>query len=168
MGDNMAKKATCPKCTKEVQGNENFKIYKNKKYHIHCYKELVNELYNKTTTQSDSKQELYDYICKLFNLEELTPMIKAQIDKYYTEYEYTYDGMKYTLKYFYETLENDKSKSKGIGIIPYMYIEAKEFYLQKDYLSNCDIDIEKCIIPKKVKIKPIDYSKQKLINIENL
>ena len=34
------------------------------------FKELVNELYNKTTTQSDSKQELYDYICKLFNLEE--------------------------------------------------------------------------------------------------
>ena len=32
-------------------------------------------------------------------------MIKAQIDKYYTEYVIRYDGMKYTLKYFTKHFE---------------------------------------------------------------
>ena len=162
----MPKKATCPKCKQFIEINDNIKIYKNRKYHIKCYKEFVDELYNKSKNNQDSKQELYEYICKLFNLKEITPLIQIQLEKYYTDYEFTYDGMLYTLKYFFEIMENDINKCEGIGIIPYIYQEAKEFYILKDSLSSQNI--EKNINNKVVKIKPIDYSQNKIIDINNL
>jgi hypothetical protein len=163
----VARKATCPKCNQIIEPNENTKVYKNKKYHIKCYKELVDELYNKSKTSQDIKQELYDYICRIFNLKEITPLIKIQLDKYYTEYEFTYEGMLYTLKYFFDVMENDVGKCEGIGIIPYVYQEAKEFYVLKDHLYDLEI-IENPIENKIVKIKPINYSQTKLIDINNL
>lgn len=164
----MARKATCPKCNIPIEPTDNFKTYQNKKYHIKCYKELVNEIYNKKTTQQDSKEELYKYICSLFNITEITPLIKNQIDKFYTEYEFTYDGMLYTLKYFFDILENDVRKTEGIGIIPYTYKEAKEFYIQKNHLLESEFDPQKSVTNKTVKIKPIKYDNKKLIDIENL
>lgn len=163
----MSRKATCPKCNQIIEANENVKTYKNKKYHIKCYKELVNELYSKSQNQQDSRQELYEYICKLFNLKEITPLIKIQLDKYYTEYEFTYEGMLYTLKYFFEIMENDINRCEGIGIIPYVYQEAKEFYILKNHLDEQEV-IENPVENKVVKIKPINYSQKKLIDINNL
>ena len=163
----MARHATCPRCNQIIEVKENFKVYKNKKYHIKCYKELVDELYNKSKNDQDSKQELYEYICKLFNLKEITPLIKIQLDKYYTEYEFTYDGMLYTLQYFYGIMENDINKCEGIGIIPYVYQEAKEFYLLKDHLQKIDM-IGNPVENKIIKIKPIQYQSTKLIDINNL
>jgi hypothetical protein len=163
----MARKATCPKCQQPINDNENYKAYKNKKYHIKCYKELVDELYNESKNNQDSRQVLYDYICKIFNMKEITPLIKIQLDKYYADYEFTYDGMLYTLKYFYEIMENDTSKCEGIGIIPYAYQEAKEFYVLKNHLFEMEIP-EQAITKKTVKIKPIDYKKTKTIDINNL
>lgn len=163
----MAKKATCPKCKQTIEPNENFKIYKSKKYHIKCYKELVDELYNTSQNNQDSKQQLYDYICKIFNLKEITPMIKIQLEKYYTEYEFTYDGMLYSLIYFFDIMENDTSKCEGIGIIPYVYQEAKEFYIFKERVYNTKI-ITNPINNVVVKIKPIQYTKAKIIDIGKL
>lgn len=164
----MARKATCPKCNTFIEKSDNFKVHKNKKYHIKCYKELVNEVYQKSTKNQDSKEELFQYICSLYKINELTTLIKNQIEKYYTEYELTYDGMLYTLKYFYEILENDISKTEGIGIIPYTYKVAKDFYVLKNHLSEVEFDPENIVINKTVKIKPIDYSNKKLIDFENL
>jgi phosphoglycerate-specific signal transduction histidine kinase len=167
----MARKATCPKCDQVIEHNQNFKSYKNKKYHVECYKKLVDDLYNVSQNNQNSKQELYEYICKLFNIQEITSLMKIQLDKYYTDYNFTYDGMLYTLKYFFDILENDITKAEGIGIIPYMYQEAKEFYILKNHLEQLELnlnDIEKTVKNKVVKIKPIYYTKPKIIDMNNL
>jgi len=164
----MARKPTCPKCHKFIEKNENVKTYKNKKYHVSCYKQIVQEIYQTKNTQQDDKQELYKYICELFNIKELTPMIKAQIEKYYTENEFTYNGMYYTLKYFFEILENDTSNCEGIGIVPYMYEEAKEFYLLKNKLGEKEFKIDNCVIPKTVKVKEQKEQNPYLIRMEEL
>jgi len=37
-------------------------------------------------------------------------------------------GMYYTLKYYYEILENEILDDKGVGIIPYYYDQASKYY----------------------------------------
>lgn len=164
----MARKAICPKCHNFIESNQNIKVYKNKKYHIKCYKEIVKEIYQKSSSQQEDKQELYNYICTLYKLKELTPMIKAQIEKYYNEFEFTYNGMLYTLKYFFEILENDIDNCNGIGIIPYMYNEAKEFYILKNKIYEAEFDINNCVINKTIKIKIDKQDNPYLIRMEDL
>lgn len=155
----------CQKCKQDIDAKDNFKIYQKKKYHVLCFKAMQQEACEKETTQNEDKQELYSYICKLYNIKEITMMIKAQIEKYYND-NLTYTGMLYTLKYFYETSENEVN-SEGIGIIPYIYQEAKEFYIQKHKLSKCEFD-DNYITYKKVKVKIKKDEGIHLINMEAL
>ena len=51
--------------------------------------------------------------------------------------------MKTTLHYFYEIQEgNDVADSMGIGIVPFVYDEAKRFYIDKkavkDSVTGCE------------------------------
>lgn len=74
--------------------------------------------------------ELEEYIKKLFNVENLDEKINRQIKAYKEKYNYTYSGMKQALVYFYEVKKNSLDQSNGgIGIIPYIYLEAYNYYL---------------------------------------
>ena len=45
------------------------------------------------------------------------------------DFNYTYSGILSTLKYWFEVKHNDISKSHGgIGIVPYVYNDAKNYY----------------------------------------
>jgi hypothetical protein len=74
---------------------------------------------------------LADYIENLFGVGFLNAKIVKQIKDYRTAYNYTYSGMLGTLVYWYEVKKApiDKVKANGgIGIIPYIYDDAKEYY----------------------------------------
>ena len=62
-------------------------------------------------------------------------------------YDFTYSGMLKSLKWFYEIKHNDKDSSNGrIGIIPYIYKDAYDYYYNL-YLAqqrNKDIENSKC------------------------
>ena len=59
----------------------------------------------------------------------ISPRVRKQIKTFVEEYHYTYSGMKKALVYFYEIKRNDVSKANGgIGIIPYCYEQAKNYY----------------------------------------
>jgi hypothetical protein len=50
--------------------------------------------------------------------------------------EYTYSGIKRTLEYFYEVKKNSIEKANGgIGIVPWVYEEAKRYYYNQWLLS---------------------------------
>ena len=52
-----------------------------------------------------------------------------QVKQYREEYNYTYSGMYKALKYFYEIKGSDVKKANGgIGIIPYIYKQAHDYY----------------------------------------
>ena len=66
---------------------------------------------------------------KLLGEEYITPRVRKQMNTYIDQYQYTYSGMKKALVYFYEIKGNSTDKANGgIGIIPYVYKDAFNYY----------------------------------------
>lgn len=101
----------------------------------------------------------------LFGVDFINARIQKQIKEYIKTYNYTYSGMLRSLEYFYGIKKNNIEKANGgLGIIPYIYQEAYNYYytlwlanqrnehkdLQEYY--NPEIHEVKISIPKK-KIK---------------
>lgn len=129
----------CPYCKEKFfREDTEFVQYKNRYYHKKCY-DIINQ-------DNIEKEKLEDTIKKLFNIEALSPLIKKQIKNYHedSEYNYTYSGMRKTLEYFFHIKNGDVSKAHGIGIIPYVYKEAEEYYynlfLIEEKNKNKEID----------------------------
>lgn len=84
---------------------------------------------NEKTQADRDKEELEKYILELLNEDFISPRVRKQINSYIEEYNFTYSGMKKALVYFYEVKGNDRKKaSGGIGIIPYVYRDAYNYY----------------------------------------
>lgn len=132
----MARKVKCPECG-TFNDKENA-VYHNSKYYCKvCYE-------NKQRESQDYKA-LIAYICELYEIDVPSGWILKQIKEFKEQYKYTYRGMKTTLHYFYEIQEgNDVKDSMGVGIIPFVYDEAKKFYIEKKAVKDsafaCNID----------------------------
>lgn len=84
---------------------------------------------NEKTQADKDKEELEEYIKKLLEEEYISPKVRKQINSFIDTYNYTYSGMRKALIYFYEVKGNDKKGANGgIGIIPYVYREAFNYY----------------------------------------
>lgn len=160
----MAKLPVCPYCGNNVEKNQPQKTYKNKHYHSDCYKRMSQEMYNSTQQGSNSRQILYAYICEKFGIEQLTPFLTAQLYKFETDYNMTYDGMWYSLKYFYDILGNAVDEKTGIGIIPYVYDKAKTYYIKNAHLA--EVNSKKNIKTNDIKVKVSVGRKNKKPNID--
>lgn len=72
--------------------------------------------------------DLIKYIEQLFKAPVLPNVIK-QIKDYKQNYGYSYSGIKKTLYWFYELKRNSvKKANKMIGIVPYVYDQALDYY----------------------------------------
>lgn len=102
---------------------------------------------------------LEEYIKKMFGAEEdiaLIIRIRKQINTFRDEYKYTYSGILKSLIYFYEIKGNKIDKANGgIGIVPYVYDEAKTYYqrLWKTHQINQAKSIEQYVIPSQRIVK---------------
>ena len=77
------------------------------------------------------RKELYETVVRIFKLKAPGPRNIALINKYYNE-GMTFRGMNFSLIYFYEIKKNSiKKANEGVGIIPYIYEEAKKYYDEK-------------------------------------
>lgn len=124
----------CPFCNLKFDTDkEPYEKPSQRRYaHKKCY-ELA--MASKSKEEQD-KENLEEYIKTLFNIPSLTPKIRQQIKEYITKENFTYSGILATLKYSFEIKHNDISKANGgIGIVPYLYQEAKQYY-QKLYFAN--------------------------------
>lgn len=98
---------------------------------------------------------LEDYIMKLFGEEYINVRIRKQIKEYKEQYNYSYSGMLKALIYFFEIKGNSIEKANGgIGIIPYIYKDAYNYYYSL-YLAKL-ANKEKDINDYKPKIKTIE------------
>ena len=106
----------CPHCNNEVKEEDAIYNTKTKRYyHEFCYNELL------------ERKQLCDYICELFSYKKPSVRIYQQMTSYHDK-GVSYSDMLLALKYFYEIKKVDINKSQGgIGIIPYVLEEAKEF-----------------------------------------
>lgn len=126
----MAKKLApvkCPYCSKYFhrEAEEYVQINKTRYAHKACYDRHNAEL----SQEERDKQVLENYIKQLFKIETISAKIKKQMDDYHNEKGYTYSGMYKTLLYFYGVKGNSIEKARGgIGIIPYVYEDARNYY----------------------------------------
>lgn len=164
----MARKVKCPECG--TYNDKENTVYHNSKYYCKiCFE-------NKQKEAQDYKN-LVAYICELYQIEAPTGWMLKQIKDYKEQFNFTYRGIKTTLHYFYEIQEgNSVEDSMGIGIVPFVYDEAKRFYIEKkavkDSLKDCDLEEignrKKTIhinLEQKTKNK---YKEMALIDIEKL
>lgn len=147
-------KVKCFYCGKEFDRDREEFVKVNDRRYAHKECAAAGEK-NKTPEQKDL-DALESYIKKLFNVSYVDARIKKQIQKYKQEYKYSYSGMLKTLVWWFDIKRNSIDKANGgVGIIPYVYQEACDYYyrLYLAQVANEDKEI-------------IDYMpKQKVIEI---
>ena len=122
----MAYLVKCPVCGEKFSKDKEEYVHVGKRYyHKKCYDSLSKEKENSSMNERD---KLHEVICNLFRIDYPTPRILKQINTFYNQ-GYSYKGMWMTLEYFFSVRDNLISKARGgIGIIPFVYIEASDYY----------------------------------------
>lgn len=138
----------------------------------YAHKECADKFYVEKTQEEKDLEALEKYIKKLFNESYINARIRKQIKDYRQEYNYTYSGMLKTLIFWFEVKGNKTDKANGgIGIIPYVYKQAHDYYYSL-YLAKLANE-NKNINDYKPKIKEIEIApptshpkKIKLFNLD--
>lgn len=160
----MAKTVKCQYCSQEINADEVVK-YNNKNFHADCCE------------QYKDRKAIFRYVYLLFgfkNENKPGPLIITQLKKYMSQNpHYTYKGVLNALKYFYEVKKGQKKKAnEGIGIVPYVYDEAQEYFRN---LSEKQEKIAK-VVEQQLKKEPIvirvekdkERKEKPLYNLEEL
>lgn len=161
------RKVKCLYCSEDIDRNtEDYVAIKNRYAHSQCQINHENSL----SQEVKDKAMLEKYIITLYG--ELLPLHRKQI-KSLSEAGYSYSGMLKTLQYFFEVRKNSTDKSKGIGIIPYVYKDAYEYFYKLYQLQNKAENIDTSTLNFNtvvVKIKPpqTKEKKGKLIDLDLL
>ena len=139
--------------------------YKGKNFHRECGE------------KQKEKDNFYSYVCEVFKLKAPGPRIYNQGNSFIEKYGYTYLGMQKTLYFIYAVKKhaNDRPiESKSIGLIPYYYDEAQEYFkridkkketIRKEIMSTTEEIISVKMAPRARKAKPA-YTKEEIENME--
>ncbi len=113
----MGRLVKCSFCEYQVDKDVSVR-YNNKNFHAAC------------AEKQKDKDDLVEYICRLFGLKRPGPTVYSQLKNFMEKYShYTFKGVKNALIYFYEVQKNSTKNSKqGIGIVPYIYDEAFQYF----------------------------------------
>lgn len=119
-------------------------------------------------TLNDDRDALWYYIYRLFGqYSEDKPVSDWNVTQMmkFKNQGMTYKGQLLTLKYFFEIKKNSIEKSKGsIGIVPWAYSEAAEYYAQKEKEQKAISDAIKTQLEKdrvEIKYNPSNYINKK-------
>lgn len=107
---------------------------KNFYYHIKCYNDWRNIDFSEDDEWID---RIYDFIAHDLKKSYDYHKCETQRKKFLKDNKFTNKGMYFALKYFYEIKNNDWEKGyKGIGIIPYIYNESTNFWINQEIENN--------------------------------
>lgn len=131
----MARKVKCRYCGQEFDRECIEYVKLNTRYaHASCHEAAKQE--------AKELKQLTDLIQSLYYPKEPNwGLTCKQIQKYKDE-GMTYMGMYYTLTYFFIIQKNDIHKSKGVGIIPYVYDRAKNYYKNIDNVYTKTAEVQ--------------------------
>ena len=136
--------AKCYYCGSSFDRNsEEFVAVNARRYaHKKCYDEIQS---NKTQEEKDY-EALENYIKLKFDYNNIMPAkISKQITNYKKEYNFTYSGMLKALIWWFDIQKHTlEGTNGGIGILPYIYNDAKTYYygLYMAQLVNQNKDLE--------------------------
>lgn len=104
--------------------------------------------------QQQEKDAFYQVVKSIYGKNYNYMLINTQAEEYIQKYNYTWSGMKGCLHWFYNIQHGSLEDSNGgIGIIPYIYDEVKEYY-QGIYRTQ---EVNK---KKKMKRPPVQFNIQ--------
>lgn len=155
----MSKQVKCPSCGKKNNKEETIKI-QTRYYCLDCGEKKK----KKTELNLDGWDELYKYICNLYDIDKPTGMMFKQIKEFRTEYGYTNKGIYLTLKYYYETLGHEIKENTGLGIVIYYYEQAKQHFIATLEVKR---HAEKFEPNEKINMIKIKIKDEKKYNIKN-
>ena len=158
----MAHIVTCVYCKKKFDRDKIPFVQVSAKRYAH--KECSEVENQRLFKEEADKIALENYIIQLFKLEYVTPRIRKQLNTYQEQYGYTYSGMHKALIYFYEIKGNSTEKANGgVGIIPYVYQDAYNYYysLWEAKQANKDKEIEAYVPVEEVVRIPVPQRKLK-------
>lgn len=79
--------------------------------------------------QYAKREEIFNYLLKINNTESLPVQVYVAVDRYVEQYDFSYEGILNTLKYCFDIQEREiREGTTGIGIVPYFYEEAQDYY----------------------------------------
>lgn len=123
----MAHNVKCPICGKTFDRDKVPFVQVSARRYAH--KECSMSEDERKAQEIKDKEELDNYIMSLFKMTYVDARIQKQIKKYVDENNYTYSGIKKALVYFFEIKGNSVEKANGgIGIVPYVYQQAYNYY----------------------------------------
>lgn len=159
----------CPGCGERFFREDEPHVHiKNRYWHTKCYTQDKKE----ESKSEQSIQELEKYICKLFGTDFVSPRIRRQITTMISQYNFTHSGILGSLKYWFEVKDGSLEKSNnGIGIVPYIYEDASNYYESIFFAHQANkgiktIDTEEIIL--KIPSPKRNVKHLKLINLEYL
>lgn len=124
----MAHIVTCIYCKKKFDRDKYPFVQVSPRRYAHKECSLTDD--QKKAQNELDKIALDEYIMKLFNMSYVDARIRKQINQYVDDYNFTYSGIKKALIYFFEIKGNSIEKANGgIGIVPYVYQQAYQYYL---------------------------------------
>lgn len=140
---------------------------KNWYYHARCYKEWKDKNH---TNDADWKDRIYDFIARDLKVSYDYHLCEAQLDKYIKKDKIaTYKGIYFTLKYFYEIKHGDWRKGHGgLGIIPFIYQEAVQYWIEKENRERGTIDAIERQIREREAVQTIVYKEKKVAKKKKL
>ena len=84
----------------------------------------------KQTTTYQEREDFWAYIKKIYGPNYNFQLINKQATEYIEAYKLSWSDIKNTLRWFYEIKGGDITKGEGIGILPFIYEKANEYYKQ--------------------------------------
>lgn len=134
----------CLYCGKTFDRNSISCVKIGRRYaHQECADKIQKGQQVQTIDPKNDQREFHDFVSDLYNKHCNWPLIQKQ-EKEYLENGLTYSGMKKTLYWWYQTLGHTiESSNGGIGIIPYVYKQAEQYYYNLYIIENKNKDIVK-------------------------
>lgn len=156
----MARQVKCPYCETYLE-KEDAITYKKRHFHPNCLKKKEREV--------TDRKELHELICEIYKIDTLTGMMYKQIKNFQEENKYKLKGIELSLRYFYQTLDNNPKEGEGIGIVPYVYEEAKRHYIRKKAIAESASNMDNHeVVKREVRIKPIERKNTNIIDISSI
>lgn len=158
------RKYKCPECG-SMNDKEDATLIGKRYYCLGDCTDKTLEAQESKNRNKEDWEELFEYISEIYG-HPPTGMMYKQLGEFRKDpYNYTNKGIYLTLKYFYETRGHQALKNSGIGIVPYVYEEAKQNYITQMKVSEHNINFESQESKEYVKInRGKNKCKQKIMN----
>ena len=141
---------TCPKCKEKVDPlSPNAVDIDNATLHRDCYE--------RSQREKENHKKLMDYISLKYNIEFPTGYMLKQISDFKNKRGYSYKAMLATLNFIFEVEKIPIKEGVGLGLIPFYYEKAKNYYSKLRTAGNSATNIT--VNNKTVKI--IAYAENK-------